>query len=137
MIQAGRKAVPAKFMYGLLAWGILVGAPGARAIDQTEVARIEALLQAVKTSGVSFIRNGEAYSAAQAAEHLKSKWEKGARYVNSAEDFIDNIASRSSVSGKPYLVVLPDGRKLAAAVWLRGLLKAADAQPRPAPPPPS
>lgn len=106
----------------------------ADAIEQSEVVRIQALLDEVKKSGVSFVRNGDTYTSERAAEHLKTKWGKGARYVHTAEDFIDNIASRSSATGKPYLVILPDGKRLEAAVWLRGLLKAVDARSRTAAP---
>ena len=39
------------------------------------------------------------------------------------QDFIDKLGSRSSMTGKPYRVRLPDGREMDSATWMTGLLE--------------
>lgn len=107
---------------------LLCLAPFARAAEPAEHARIEALLGRVAASGVVFVRNDTAHSAQEAAAHLRMKWERAGDRVVTAEVFIEKIGSRSSMSGKPYLVVLPGGRTLESGPWLSGLLREIDAR---------
>jgi uncharacterized protein DUF5329 len=102
----------------------------ARAADApgplTEQQRIAALLAVVDQSGATFIREGKEYSAAEGRRHLERKlWFAGSR-VETAEDFIDKIASRSSITGRPYLVRLPSGKESETGVWLRQKLAEID-----------
>jgi len=101
------------------------GAPPAR----DENARIEALLRAVSTADVTFIRNGSPHEPKAAADHLRTKWKRAGRPLT-AEQFIENIASKSSMSGKPYLVRLADGKEIPAGDWFRARLAEIDAAPR-------
>ena len=59
------------------------------------------LFEYLKKSNCEFNRNGSWYSSAEAAKHLEIKYryliKKG--LVNTAEQFIDRTASRSSMSG--------------------------------------
>jgi hypothetical protein len=94
-------------------------------------AEINALIRAIETSGFQFIRNGDQYTAAQAAEHLRLKYSKGKSYAQTAEAFIDNLASQSSISKKPYYLLTPKGEKIPSAYWLHQQLiqlRAATAQ---------
>jgi len=91
---------------------------------RTPAAEIDALIDRVAhAKGVIFIRNGSEYSAADAAQHLARKRKAAGDRVQTAEQFIDKLGARSSMSGKPYRVRLPDGREMDSAVWLTGLLK--------------
>lgn len=65
-------------------------------------AEIQYLLEFVATSQCSFIRNGTVYKPADAADHLRLKYSRGKKYVNSAEQFIERLASESSWSGQAY-----------------------------------
>lgn len=65
---------------------------------------INYLINSVGRSGCAFVRNGETYSGKEARQHLRSKRKLNAHLIRSAEDFIEKIASRSSMSGKPYLI---------------------------------
>ena len=85
-------------------------------------AEIQSLLAAVATSGCEFERNGDFYPSDQAADHLALKYRRGTRYVSTAEDFIDRLASKSSWSGSPYYVIC-DGVKTASGDWLHQQLK--------------
>jgi hypothetical protein len=66
-------------------------------------AQIEALITRIEAQqGLRFIRNGRSYSAAQAAEFLRRKWPAQCATVQTVEQFIDQCASQSSTTGKPY-----------------------------------
>src|SRR5262245_7515374 len=65
---------------------------------------IEHLLDFIAASTCVFIRNGVAYDGAEAAAHVQDKYEYYQGDIHSAEDFIARAASRSELSGKPYLV---------------------------------
>lgn len=63
---------------------------------------ISLLIEHVANSNCYFIRNGSEHNAADAADHLKLKYSKAKRHAKTAEDFINNLASKSSFSGKAY-----------------------------------
>lgn len=97
----------------------LLGNAGAAApIDPA----VEALLKSVETSGCRMQRNGEMHDAKDAAAHLRMKLERSGRPDMSATQFIERIASGSSVTGRPYLVVCGDGPPVESRVWLRARL---------------
>jgi hypothetical protein len=76
----------------------------------TEAAKIGRLIDAVAAmEGVTFLRNGTEHAPAEAAGHLRAKWEAQAARISTAEQFIEEIASRSSLSGEPYEVRTKDG----------------------------
>lgn len=73
---------------------------------------IEGLLAYVaKLEGAKFVRNGDAHSPADAVAHMRLKWSKQKGRIQSAEDFIEHCASKSTVSGKPYRIRFADGRE--------------------------
>lgn len=85
---------------------------------------IEALIARVEhTRGVVFIRNGREYTASEAAAHLRRKLKAAHGRIRTPEQFIEHLGTRSSTTGKPYRVRLPDGRMLDSATWLRQLLR--------------
>ena len=100
----------------LLAASIAVG------FDLQTKAEIDELIFFVQTSGVRFIRNGTEYSGAEAAQHLRDKLEKAGDRIKTTDDFITGVASKSYISGKPYLVKFADGHTQLTADWLRAHL---------------
>ena len=84
---------------------------------------INHLIDFVAKSDAVFIRNGIEHSSQDAAEHLAMKYRKAPRYAKTAEKFIENLASKSSWSGKPYKVRLSNGSLLNAKDWLSNELK--------------
>lgn len=80
-------------------------------------AEIDHLLTFIAASPCAFIRNGVAYDGAQAVGHIKDKYDYYRDDIRSAEDFIALAASKSAMSGKPYLVKC-DGATEPAAAWL-------------------
>ena len=86
----------------------------------TEAQKIEKLIQVIADlSDATFIRNGAEHSALEAAEHLRMKWGSAGSGVNTAEQFIDGVASRSSVTGRPYRIRFAGGRTVEAGEFLR------------------
>lgn len=95
----------------------------------TEAQKIDRLILYVKNlDGAVFIRNGSEHSTAEAASHMQMKREKGAKYARTADDFIRNMASKSSFSGKPYYIRFKDGRTVTAAEVLRKELQRLESQ---------
>ena len=86
------------------------------------------LLDFVAASPCAFIRNGVTYAGAQAAGHIKDKYEYYRSDIHSAEDFIALAASKSMMSGRPYLVQC-DTTTMPAADWLTKELAAFRQQP--------
>ena len=82
---------------------------------------IEYLLDFVSASGCTFVRNGSEHSSVDAAEHLRLKYRRGRRYADTAEEFIDNLASKSSWTGRAYRVIC-EGRAEPSADWLHRAL---------------
>jgi hypothetical protein len=82
---------------------------------------IQQLLEFVQRSGCDFERNGTVHDSANAADHLRLKYSRGSRYVSTAEQFIDRLASKSSWSGKAYTVTC-EGQVKPAGPWLHGAL---------------
>ena len=101
---------------------LLLTASLACALDPQAKAETDELISFVKNSGVRFIRNGTEYSAAEGADHLRDKLGKAGDRVKTTEDFITGIASKSFLSGKPYLVKFADGRTQPTGDWLRAHL---------------
>jgi hypothetical protein len=90
-------------------------------IAQTE---INYLLGFVENSGCKFFRNGSWYDSKRAQTHLRYKYEMLAAtdQINTAEDFIDKAATRSSLSGQPYQVRCSGDAAVTSNQWLRDVL---------------
>jgi len=99
----------------------------AHARDARQDARINHLIDSVESlKGAVFIRNGTEYDTKAAGSHLRTKLGKAGDKVKTAEDFIDGIASKSSVSGKAYQIRKPDGTVLDTRPYFYKMLKEYD-----------
>ena len=85
-------------------------------------AEIDTLLSRLEQSGCEFYRNGDWYSATEAKAHLLRKL-KAAGAAASAEQFIDRLASKSTMSGKPYLVRCGGSEPVESKTWLTDQLE--------------
>ena len=92
------------------------------AVAETADTEIQYLLNSVAESKCTFIRNDETHDSEEAAAHLRMKYNRGKLWVNSTEQFIDRIASKSSWSGKPYKIHCPGQDEQATGAWLTGKL---------------
>jgi len=99
----------------------LVAMPAAADSSETE---IQYLLDSVGQSRCIFIRNEKSHDAAAAESHLRMKYGKAKFWIDSSEEFIERIASKSSWSGKPYFIDCPDADREPAGDWLSQKLAA-------------
>ena len=84
-------------------------------------ATIQYLLNYVSGSGYTYVRNGNEYTAAEAAAHMQKKYHHFRDRISTPEQFIEYAASRSLLSGKPYWVLVK-GRKIETSPWLLDVL---------------
>ena len=95
---------------------------------------VKYLMDQVARSQLIFVRNGNPHTGPEAAEHMGKKYDHFRKDIDTPEDFIRLAATRSLLSGKPYTVVVADGRHVPTADWLRAALRecrAADGHPTP------
>jgi hypothetical protein len=87
-------------------------------------AEIDGLLSRLQSSGCQFQRNGSWYSAGEAQHHLLRKLEavEARGTLQSTEQFIALAASKSSFSGKPYLVRCAGAAPIESGEWLSSQL---------------
>ena len=91
---------------------------------------IQHLLQYVRESEVTFIRNGQEYKSADAADHLMTKMEHFKKQIVAAEDFIRLAGTKSIMSGKVYQIKTKDGKLQESGKWLSDELSRYRAQKR-------
>jgi len=95
----------------------------------SEEEKIEALINRVSKIEGTFIRNGEEHNASEAADHLRLKLSNAKKsFFSSSKNwtalqFIDQLATKSSLSGIPYEIKWKDGKKILSSVWLHSELK--------------
>jgi hypothetical protein len=90
----------------------------------TESQKIDRLIARVESlEGAKFIRNGTAHSPKDAAKHLREKRDYAGDRLKTAEEFIDQIGTRSSLSGDEYEIRFSDGRVMKAGDFLKQELK--------------
>ncbi len=91
---------------------------------EDEAARISRLIEHVRSlEGAVFIRNGEEHTPAQAAEHLQRKWDYARDQITTAQQFIEELASKSSTSGEEYIIRFDDGKEVRSGEYLRQQLE--------------
>jgi hypothetical protein len=91
--------------------------PFAQATNNTEQ-EIQHLFEFISQSDCIFIRNYTEYPAMEARDHMQTKYDYAKRWVGSAEQFIERIATKSSISGNRYQVRC-QGELLYTDNWLR------------------
>ena len=92
--------------------------------DPVEAAKIRYLIASVETlEGAQFLRNGQAYDARAAADHLRLKLKAAGDRVKTADDFIRLCGSRSSLSGEKYRIRFADGTITESELFFRNRLK--------------
>ncbi len=105
----------------VVAAALLTLSPLALADEAAMDAEIDHLLAAVADSGCVFIRNGKEHDARAARDHLQMKRRRGRRYYDDTEEFIERIASKSSMSRKAYRIRC-GADETTAAEWFNAVL---------------
>jgi len=92
-------------------------------LPAVEKQKIQSLIAAVENlSDATFIRNGKSYKPETAGKFLRGKWREREDEVRSAEEFIENVATRSSTTNQPYRIRLANGDEITTASFLRAEL---------------
>ncbi|MEA3276533.1 MAG: DUF5329 domain-containing protein [Pseudomonadota bacterium] len=78
---------------------------------------IQHLLGYIEHSGCTFVRNGSESPATEARAHMEMKYDYAKKKITRAEQFIEYIAAKSSMTGRPYLVRC-EGRDHRSKEWL-------------------
>ena len=97
--------------------------PGVRPAN-LETDRIRKLIDHVRSlEDAAFVRNGEEHTPAEAADHLQRKWEYAGDDIATAEQFIQELATKSSASGELYKIRFANGKELPSGEYLRQQLE--------------
>jgi hypothetical protein len=112
---------PTVFVCSLL---FVLGGAGKLSAAESLEQTIQYLLDYVGKSNATFIRNGQTHTPAEAMTHIKAKYEHFKAEIKTPEDFIRLSASKSLLSGQPYLVRAGDGKEMRLDTWLTDALKA-------------
>ena len=79
---------------------------------------IQHLLSAIGSSGCTFTRNGTDHAARTAESHLRMKYRRAGTRIETAEAFIEQLASESSWTGQPYLIRCGADEPVQSGDWL-------------------
>jgi hypothetical protein len=91
--------------------------PFAQASTHTDQ-EIQHLFEFISQSDCIFIRNNSQYPAREARNHMQTKYDYAKHWVDSTEQFIERIASKSSISGNRYQVRC-EGQLFYSDKWLK------------------
>ena len=98
--------------------GLYGSADAVAALTLAGQKEIDYLFGYLANSRCEFYRNGTWYDSTKAEAHLRGKYGFLKFSVNMTEDFIEKVASRSSLTGKPYQVRCGLGAPLPSSQWL-------------------
>ena len=88
-------------------------------VQLSEKQKIEYLIKSIETlDGAQFWRNDEYHTPKEAGEHLRLKLKNAGDKIKTAKQFIDNLATKSSMSGKVYKIKFKDGKVVESKVFL-------------------
>ena len=106
-------------------FAILALFPGSvSAQDNIEKKKIYFLISSVENlKEAKFIRNGSEHDGKEAANHLRMKLQKAGGKVQTADHFISLCASKSFITGKPYMIRFSDGKTTKSEEYFREKLK--------------
>ena len=108
---------------------LLPSTADAESPSMTLAQQIEHLIDFIRDSPCAFIRNGTEYDGGKAAAHLRRKLDYAGKKIQTAEQFIDKLATGSSMTGKAYKIRFADGRTVESAVYFREQLRKLEATP--------
>lgn len=105
---------------------LLLTLPAWAKLNAHEEARINAMLNALaQKQDLTFVRNGDAHNCEEAVSHLRLKLGNTRNRIDTAEQFIDKVAS-SSITGKSYIVKIPGKSDENAQLYLHALIAETD-----------
>ena len=105
-----------RFVATLIISLLMLKSLSVKGADTTEH-EVRLLIDAIAASHCDFNRNGRQHTAEEAAAHLELKYARAGKHIDSADEFITQLASSSSFTGKPYLMSC-EGDTLPAGEWM-------------------
>ena len=105
-----------RFVATLIISSLMLKSLSGRGADSTE-REVRLLIDAIAASHCDFNRNGRQHTAEEAAAHLELKYSRAGKHIDSADEFITQLASSSSFTRKPYLMNC-EGGTLPAGDWM-------------------
>lgn len=84
----------------------------------TTESEISHLINFIRNSKLTFIRNDEEKDSHSAADHISFKYTQFKGKIHSTEEFIEIAASKSLLTGKPYLVKLSGNTQESVSTFL-------------------
>jgi len=119
------------FSHSLLAIILLCAFTSTIVAGESLEQTVNYLFDYVAKSDATFIRNGQTHTPREAVNHIKAKYEHFKSEIKTPEDFIRLSASKSLLTGQPYLVRISDGKETRLDEWLTQALKQHRAEHRP------
>ena len=109
----------------LLTCGVILAAlpPRAMSAEENLQETIDYLLEYVRNSDVTFIRNNKEHTPEEAAGHIMKKYRHYRKKIKTPEDFIRLSATKSTMSGRQYSIRTADGVTMTSAEWLTRALE--------------
>ena len=104
----------------LLVLGVVAASPAAAQSQPGMQPEVDALLGGIERSGCEFYRNGTWHNGHEAQLHLRDKFDYlvARSRIDSAEQFIDKAATKSSFSGLAYRVRCNNGAEVSSQEWM-------------------
>jgi Family of unknown function (DUF5329) len=87
-------------------------------VPESQKHEVEHLLEFVESTKCTFERNGRMHSGEEASKHINRKYKHYRDQITSTEEFIEYAATKSSMSGKDYLVYCETDTPVKSKDWL-------------------
>ena len=87
-------------------------------VPKSQKPEVQHLLEFIETSDCTFERNGKKYDGTDAAKHIKRKYKYFRNKISTTEEFIEYSGTKSTMSGKPYLIYCGDEDSITSQTWL-------------------
>jgi hypothetical protein len=92
-------------------------------VPESQRAEVDYLIRSLKTSECRMIRNGRLYDGEEAAAHVQHKYDYYREKISSTRQFIELAATKSTMSGKVYMVECAGENPVPSADWLQEKLR--------------
>ena len=83
-----------------------------------QAVEVEHLIKFVRNTDCQLERNSEFYSGEEVTAHILKKYDYFREEINSTEKFIELSASKSVISGKPYIAHCNNSEPVNGRAWL-------------------
>ena len=92
-------------------------------VPPEQKAEVDYLLEYVSKSGCEMNRNGSRHKGEAAVSHIQKKYDYFRDDIKSTEDFIEYSATKSTMSGKYYMVECEGQESMKTQDWLLDALQ--------------